>query len=240
MNTENCYADEKRAESYAELEFPGTYYLAYRDLPELLLRHVTGRKALDFGCGTGRSTRFLKEIGFAATGVDIAAEMISQARKKDPEGIYRLIGERDTGPIEPGAFDLALAVFTFDNIPTEEAKVGALRRLRESVHPQGRVVLLVSTPEIYTHQWASFSTEQFPENRKAKSGDRVRIIMTDVADGRPVEDTLFSEEAYRECFREAGLSSLATHKPLGREEEPHPWISETTIPPWAIHVLKPE
>ncbi|MBD3299394.1 MAG: hypothetical protein GF341_12105, partial [candidate division Zixibacteria bacterium] len=61
---DNVYADDQRAESYAKLEFPGTYYLAYRDIPELLKTHVTGRKALDFGCGTGRSTRFLKALGF--------------------------------------------------------------------------------------------------------------------------------------------------------------------------------
>ena len=29
----NVYADAERAASYADLEFPGTYYLAYRDLP---------------------------------------------------------------------------------------------------------------------------------------------------------------------------------------------------------------
>jgi hypothetical protein len=30
----NTYEDTMRASAYAELEFPGTYYLAYRDFPE--------------------------------------------------------------------------------------------------------------------------------------------------------------------------------------------------------------
>ena len=38
----NCYEDARRAEAYAKLEFPGTYYLAYRDLPEIIFEHVTG------------------------------------------------------------------------------------------------------------------------------------------------------------------------------------------------------
>ncbi len=68
----NVYEDKARAEAYAKLEFPGTYYLAYRDLPAIIDEHVRGREALDFGCGTGRSTRFLRRLGFGAVGVDIA------------------------------------------------------------------------------------------------------------------------------------------------------------------------
>ena len=45
----NVYADSERADAYAELEFPGTYYLAYRDLPAIIAGQVTGRQALDFG-----------------------------------------------------------------------------------------------------------------------------------------------------------------------------------------------
>ena len=31
----NVYEDEERARAYATLQFPGTYYLAFRDLPAL-------------------------------------------------------------------------------------------------------------------------------------------------------------------------------------------------------------
>jgi len=47
----NVYDDQARADSYARLEFPGTYYLAYRDLPAILGEHAQGTKALDFGPG---------------------------------------------------------------------------------------------------------------------------------------------------------------------------------------------
>jgi SAM-dependent methyltransferase len=71
MKFSNSHEDPKRAEAYAKLEFPGTYYLAYRDLPEIIFEHVRGREALDFGCGTGRSIRFLRKLGFSTVGVDI-------------------------------------------------------------------------------------------------------------------------------------------------------------------------
>ncbi len=52
----NVYEDDERARAYATLQFPGTYYLGFRDLPALIRRYNHGRRALDFGCGTGRST----------------------------------------------------------------------------------------------------------------------------------------------------------------------------------------
>jgi hypothetical protein len=56
----NAYDDERRARAYTELKFPGAYFLAFRDLPEIFGRHVSGSWAIDFGCGTGRSTGFLR------------------------------------------------------------------------------------------------------------------------------------------------------------------------------------
>src|SRR6266700_3987316 len=114
----NVYADEERARAYATLQFPGTYYLAFRDLPALIRRYNHGRRALDFGCGTGRSTRFLRNLGL----------------------------------------EVILAAFTFDNIPTDEAKADALRGLRTLLASDGSLFLVVSSPAIYVNEWASFST----------------------------------------------------------------------------------
>jgi hypothetical protein len=35
----------------------------------------------------------------------------------------------------------------------------------------------------------------------------------------------------------AGLEAVARYEPLGREDEPYPWINETRISPWRIDVL---
>ena len=233
----NVYDDERRAASYAGLEFPGTYYLAYRDLPPVLEEHVRGRRALDFGCGTGRSTRFLRGLGYDVTGVDIAEPMVAKARERDPGGDYRVVGEGDWRGLEPASFDLILSVFTFDNVPTLGEKETLFRNLEGLLRPEGRIVSLVSSPEIYVNEWASFSTKAFPENRDAKSGDRVRIVMLDVADARPVEDVVCSDEDYREVYRRSGLDVRRTYRPLGRSDEPYPWVRETSIAPWVIYVL---
>jgi ubiquinone/menaquinone biosynthesis C-methylase UbiE len=236
----NTWGDSRRAESYAKLEFPGTYYLAYRDLPIIISEHVKGRKAIDFGCGTGRSTRFLQELGFKVVGVDISEDMIRKAREIDPKGDYRLIEEGNLNQFGDDAYDLVMSVFAFDNISTMEKKVRNLKQFRRLLKNDGKVINLVSSPEIYTHEWASFSTKDFPENRCAKSGDKVKIIVTEIEDMRPVEDTLWTDESYKETYRMSGLSIVNKYMPMATTHEMHRWVNETKIAPWVIYVLKKE
>lgn len=238
MGFSNVYEDAKRAEAYSKLEFPGTYYLAYRDLPEIIREHVKGRKAVDFGCGTGRSTRFLQRLGFDVVGVDISEDMIKKAKKLDPKGDYRLTKDDDFNQLGDHAYDLVLSVFTFDNIPMMENKVRIFRRLGRLLKNEGRIISVVSSPEIYVHEWASFSTKDFPENKRAKSGDIVKIIQIDTEDQRPVEDIIWTDEYYRETYERAGLGLIKTCNPLAKENEPYKWVNETKIAPWVIYVLR--
>jgi ubiquinone/menaquinone biosynthesis C-methylase UbiE len=232
------YDDTERAEAYATLAFPGTYYLAYRDLPAIIAEYVTGREALDFGCGAGRSTRFLKKLGFDSIGIDISNSMIHLATNVDPRGTYRLVDDGDFSAFQPARFDLVLSAFAFDNIPDVAKRCELLRGLRRLLNSEGRIILLGSTPDIYKHEWASFTTKDFPENRRAKSGDKVRIVMKDVEDGRPVVDLVWFHEDYLNLFAASGLDLVAHYTPRGREDEPYEWLTETSIAPWVIYVLK--
>jgi SAM-dependent methyltransferase len=239
MTFRNTYEDAQRAEAYARLEFANTYYLAYRDLPRILQEHVRGSNALDFGCGTGRSTRFLRKLGFSVIGIDIAPEMIAKAHELDPEGDYCLT------PVDnftaPGnvQFELVLSMFTFDNIPGTTNKIRLFHNLRQLLTPTGRLISVVSTPQIYVNEWASFSTKDFPENSQARSGDIVKIVTTEIPDRRPTEDILFTDEAYRDVYRRSGLQVLDMNKPLAHGDEPYHWVNETSIAPWAVYVLAP-
>ena len=238
MEFHNSYEDIKRANAYAQLEFSGTYYLAYRDLPEIIGTYVTGKDSLDFGCGTGRSTRFLKKLGFKATGIDISENMIQQAKNMDPTGDYQLIKKESWGQFEDETFDLVFSIFTFDNIPTRLKKQRNLQEILRVLRNEGIFINLVSSPEIYVNEWASFSTKDFPENRQAKTGDVVKIIISDIEDKRPVEDVFFSPDDYRELFINTGFKIENVYKPLARESRPHKWVNETEIAPWTIYVLK--
>lgn len=234
---ENSWGNKTRAESYAKLEFPNTYFLAYRDLPYIITKHVSGNKAIDFGCGTGRSTRFLKQLGFEVIGIDISQDMLNIAKQLDVSGDYQIVTNDNYSHLGLKKYDLVQSIFTFDNIPGWDNRTRILIGLRDLLKPEGKIICLDSTPELYTNEWASFSTKDFPENWTAKTGDIVRDIMLDVDDRRPVEDIFWTVEDYHKLFEKAGLKVDATYKPLGEKEEPYNWISEIETAPWIIFVL---
>jgi SAM-dependent methyltransferase len=238
MNFVNCYENATRADAYSKLEFANTYHLAFRDLPEIFRAHAKGTAALDFDCGTGRSTRFLCGFGFEPVGVDISEEMVSRARELDPQGDYRLIPGDDMSALPRASFSLIQSAFTFDNIPGMETKVRLFRDLRSLLAPDGILVNIVSAPEIYCNEWASFSTRNFPENRNARPGDPVKIITTDFEDRSPAVDILWPHESYLEVYAGAELELVEVHKPLAKGDEPYHWVSERRIAPWVIYALR--
>lgn len=234
----NAYEDGFCADSYSKIEFPGCYYLAYRDLPEIILKYTKKGKAVDFGCGAGRSTRFLKKLGFDATGIDISQSMINKAKEFDPNGKYQLIDDGDFSTLPQYKFDLVSSVFTFDNIPGEERRVHLFKGLSNLLNDNGIIVCLDSTPEMYVNEWTSFSTKDYPENKFAKSGGRVKIVNTEMEDRRPVEDIFWTDDDYKQCFEKANLELIHSHKTFGKPNEPFDWLIETEIAPWIIYVLK--
>jgi hypothetical protein len=58
-----------------------------------------------------------------------------------------------------------------------------------------------------------------------------------VEDLRPVEDIVWSDDAYRDVYKQAGLEIVKTYKPLGKDDDPVVWVNETRIAPWVIYVL---
>lgn len=234
----NTWDTHSAAESYSRLGFVNTYYLAYRDLPDIILRHVRGRRAVDFGCGAGRSTRFVSALGFKTTGIDISPNMVRMARTIDPDGDYQLVSDGLYSHLGRGGYDLVTAIFTFDNIPGWENRTNILSALSELLSDEGRIICLDSTPELYVNEWASFTTKDFPENAMAETGDIVRDIVLDVEDRTPCEDVLWTDADYQKLFGLAGLTVEAAYRPLGTSDEPFDWVSEKEIAPWVIYVLK--
>ena len=124
----NVYEHGERARAYATLEFPGTHYLAYRDSSALIRRYDHGSRALDFGCGTVRSTDS-RSLGLNVIRADSSHAMLDQARALEPSGEYHRVRDNITGEFASGSFYIILAAVTFDNMPTE-AKAEALSGLR--------------------------------------------------------------------------------------------------------------
>ena len=94
----------------------------------------------------------------------------------------------------------------------KENRVCILKKLGELLNKSGKLICLDANYEMYTNQWASFSTKEFPENKNAKTGDIVKIIVTDIDDGRPVEDIFWTRDDYLEMFHLNGLLKKISHR----------------------------
>lgn len=87
-------------------------------------------KALDFGCGIGRTTYLLKEFGINALGIDISTEAIKTAIGlnaefqlfEKPEAQFT-VADSTILPFDNNEFDIAVADACLDSMYFENAKI---------------------------------------------------------------------------------------------------------------------
>jgi ubiquinone/menaquinone biosynthesis C-methylase UbiE len=107
-----------------------------------LCDHVRGGdRALDNGCGDGRFTSLLAEVGAEAIGVDVAETALRRARAAHP-GI-RFVRTPFEGPLpfDDNAFDVVWASEVIEHVADTARWLSEVRRV---LRPGGR--LLVTTP----------------------------------------------------------------------------------------------
>ena len=224
----------KHATEYSELGIDGTFYLGFRDVPKLIKKYVKGTQALDYGCGPGRSTRFLKSLGFDVIGVDISSDMLTEARKKDEQGTYQQI-ERGVLPLEDSSFDLIFSSFVFLEIAAMIEIEKILSEFKRVLKPSGHIIILTSSMEGYKGDWVSVSYD-FPENkRQFESGETVKLLIrgTNVI----LHDYYWTDQDYRDAFTKIHLRLIELHNPIGYDEDKIQWREESQKSPYSIYVL---
>lgn len=102
---------------------------------------LTGKRALDVGCGAGLLAEPLARLGASVTGVDAAAENIAVARAHAEAGGLTI--DYRHGGVESidGTFDLVTCLEVIEHVADREAFV---RGLAARLAPDG--VLILSTP----------------------------------------------------------------------------------------------
>lgn len=109
-----------------------------------MLARVRGRgfkAALDIGCGEGRFCRMLKREGIEALGLDPSAPLIAEARRRDPEGDYR-VGKAEALDVPDGAFDLVASYLSLLDI--DDAML-AIREMTRALAPGGALLVANQT-----------------------------------------------------------------------------------------------
>lgn len=80
-------------------------YIEEPAMQELLQEIVHNKKVLDLGCGSGISTKKLKEWGAEAIGIDISENMIEIAKRTLPDTTF-VIADMEKLPFKDNSFDV--------------------------------------------------------------------------------------------------------------------------------------
>jgi SAM-dependent methyltransferase len=162
-----------------------------------------GRLTLDIGCGEGRVSRDLRELGHRVVGVDQSSSMIAAAREADPEGEY-VEADAAALPFEDGSADLAIAFMSLMDMDDMPASVRELARVLELgglfvasvVHPLNSAGQFVPRDG---GEDAPYVIDSYREQRRyADTIERAGLPMT-------FNSTHFTLEDFWRAFRDARL-----------------------------------
>jgi SAM-dependent methyltransferase len=221
---------EGNAGRYGSLGIEGTTYQIGFDAVAELLGDITATTFLDFGCGAGRSARFLKQLGARHVyGVDHDQNMIGQALSQGLDGVTFL---RIDGPIPlpDASVDGAISMNVFIEIRTLDVMTRACAEITRTLRSGAPFILESSSPMAFGHTFRNFS---YPHAGRLRSGDTTQCIVT-APDGQfVIEDTYWTQDDYVNAIERAGLTVTTIDYP--RPRDPAAWSTdEASVPPCIV------
>lgn len=211
----------------------GTGFLAFRDMESIINQHIQGVKALDFGCGAGRSSRLLHAIGLNVIGVDTSNDMIDQARTISKDIKYILI-EKNCFKNIGEQYDLIFVSFVLMEISSTQEITMLLKNLSGLLAENGKIILIVASDDLYNGNWLSMDTKSYSNSSKY-SGDIVSVYLKDY--GITINDYLWKESDCEECFKQSDMKVLQKLKPCGFSSDRKNWVDEYTKAPFVIYII---
>ena len=198
----------------------------------LALTTPPGKDALDLCCGPGRCAVALAQRGFAVTGVDKTPFLLAKARARARAAKVTVEWVRQDMRdfVRPGAFDLALSMFTsFGYFDNQAEDVAVLRKLHTSLRPGGVLLLELAGKEWLAKVFLATSSEILPDGtmlvqRREIFDDWTRIrnewilIRGGQARSFKFHHTLYSGRELKDRLLLAGFASVKLYGSLAGEE----------------------
>ncbi len=215
-----------------------TDYLVTRELPNMIsaLQLDPNDKILDFGCGAGLSTRFIKSLGYVnCIGIDINEPMLQLARENDPSGEYYLSYSESLMPFEANTFRTVIAIFVLFEISTLQKMKKIFEEISRVLTKEGTFIAITGSEHLYYQQWVSLDPN-FPENQHLKSGDLCRIRLTPI--DLILSDYYWTDHDYTQTANTAGFTLSQKKFPLGSFKDDIQWKDEINYPPFVFYEFK--
>lgn len=139
------------ADAYVQGQRSGRDYYRYELLGPAqvaMCGEVAGLRVLDVGCGGGYLARALARRGARVVGIDLAPRMVEHARREEeaaPLGVEYAVADAAevADRFAAGSFDLAASCLALQDMPDP---AGALRGIRATLRPGGRLVASITHP----------------------------------------------------------------------------------------------
>jgi 2-polyprenyl-3-methyl-5-hydroxy-6-metoxy-1,4-benzoquinol methylase len=225
------------AENYNESEQDAItlWQLGYTVVKDLL-GNVEGKQVLDYGCGTGTFSRYLRAMGASVTGVDISENMIKVAKKNSPGDIvYHTLSEAGLDFLDDDSFDFVVSNFVLCTLPTRKEISFILDQLNRILKKGGLFVFMNSNWE--RSNGKEFISFKLDHCSHLVSGSPVTaIIKTDP----PIllHDFFWSQEDYFSLLSKSGFKITDLKEVMAKSDDV-PWLDEKEFPPYyAVSAVK--
>ncbi len=224
------------ARLYGSIGIEGTTYEIGFDAVGEMLGDLSDKTFLDFGCGAGRSTAFLIELGAGHVyGVDHDSNMLAVAQSRGIAGATFLPGG-DEIPLPDASVDGAVSLNVFVEIRTAGQMARVCAEVARVLRPGAPFIMESSSPMAFGH---SFRSYRYPQAEGLRSGSRTPCIVTASEGEIVIEDTYWTEADYVRALAHAGLAVAAVGYPMPRD--PSAWSTDEAIvsPCVVIQAVKP-
>ena len=201
------------------------------------LGDVAGKSAIDIGCGEGRFSRLLSQLGATVTGIDLTEPFIERARSLSSGETYLLGNAENLEGIESNTYDIAVSYIVLVDLQDYRSAINAAYRV---LRPGGRFVVCNIHPMRSSHPggWIKQGNTKlfYPVDDYTDEGPREWEWF-----GMPFINMHRTLSSHIAAFIDAGFTIRALHEPIPSAEElaANPTFDdEYRAPNFIIYVLE--
>lgn len=204
---------------------------------ENLLGEIGGKRILDYGCGSGKFSRRMRDLGGVVTAVDVSTNAIDRAKQRDKTSIhYQVIVNDDISFLKKESISNAVATFVFCTMQQENQIRNVIKQIYDKLTPEGCLIILEPHPEALGYEYVSMKRER---PKEVKSGVPIIVQLTGM--DTQFQDYWRSKEDYLKILSDIGFKIDTIEEPIvnGCLDETF-WKDERIQPPLLIIRAKKE